>query len=124
MSGRLPKDKYVIKLEISMEKLTGLPSNSGPANICYGMFVQMMVNRGKQNGGYDFAQQRMLYRVRTAIEAVVKTQETEVILDREEFEFLDFARREAKMEPESNEAVIRIGTILDDAIAEHKARDG
>ncbi len=124
MSERLPKDKYVIKLEISTDKLHGLPPNSGPATLVYGMLVTMMCNRGDQLGGYAYEDQKMLYRVRTAIERVVKTQETSVILDSEEFAFLDAGKREGRVEPKSNEAAIRVYKVIEDAIAEHDARAG
>ena len=119
----LKREQYWLGMELTLDRLHNVPEGSGPVHICYMMMLQMMIAWGDQQGGAKIGDQKLLYRVRNKMEAAVKTNDTGIILEKDEFAFVLTCRDEAKLDMKANEALIRMSDLIDAAQQDYKERN-
>ena len=113
------KDQYKLSLTISLTDLQSLPTQDS-IFVVTSMLMQMIIGYGKKNEGLSYSDQKTFYNIRYKFDEANKTKDPLVILSKEEFIFIDKCRRLGKTLPTANEAVIRIGDLLDIAIREYE----
>ena len=102
-------------MNIDLGGLHSLPNGQGPVSVFHAILMQIMVSWGEQQDGAVLKDQKLLYRVRQKLEAAVKTQDTRLVLEKDEYDFVDKCRNEAKLDVKANEAIIRVNNLIDKA---------
>lgn len=107
---------YTISMNVDIGGLT-LPDSQGPTSVFFSILMQIMIMWGEQQGGAVMKDQKILYRIRQKLEAAVKTLDTRLVLDQEEYDFVNKCRTEAKLDFKANEAIIRVSDLVEKAVA-------
>jgi hypothetical protein len=108
--------QYRIDMNMDITGLHSLPNDQGAVAIFHIMVMQIMMAWGKQEGGGNLKYQRLFYRIRTKLEAATKTQDTRLILEQDEFDFLELCRTDSKLDFQANEAIMRVNAMIDAAV--------
>lgn len=115
---------YVIEMTMDLTTLHGYPEGSSPEQVFHLMLLQVFMSWAKQNQGVDYKSQKMFYKIRKAMEEALKVKDKSFNLGVEEFEFLNKARNEVKMDLEANEAIMRVNEKIDQAQENFEAKYG
>lgn len=107
---------WQISMEIDTTGLHTAGGASGSVAIFQLMLMQIMLGWGEQQKGGTLKEQRILFRIRKKLEGAVKTNDTRLILEQDEYDFVETCRNEARLDFKANEALMRVNDLLDKAI--------
>ena|SRR3989338_3436994 len=118
----MKKEDYALSMKLDLTSLTNVPEGRGPTFVFMLMIVQMVQAWGDQNVGGDMKQQKVFHRIREKIDQAMTVKEEVIVLNKEEFDFLDKCSNEAKLSFAANEALIRVRRLIEEAAKEQKER--
>ena len=104
---------YIIEMTPSLDGLHTLPDGmKGPIGVFYSVVIQAVVKWGEDKKGMIWDEQVIFRQIRFKMEEGMNTNEPKLTLTSKEYKFLSDVWKEAKLSPQANEALYRVGCLL------------
>lgn len=104
---------FVIDMQPDLNGLHSLPDGmKGPIGVFYSVLVQAVVKWGEDKKGMVWEEQVIFRQVRFKMEEAMNTNDPKLRLTAEEYKFITTVWKEAKLSPQANEALYRVGCLI------------
>lgn len=104
---------FVIEMTPDLDGLHTLPEGmKGPIGVFYAIVIQAVVKWGEDKKGMVWKEQVIFRQIRFKMEEGMNTNDPKLRLTHDEYEFLTDVWKEAKLSPQTNEALYRVGVLI------------